>query len=143
MKKLSTVVLIAILVIWFACGDKKSETADIKVVEGVTYIHNPATPLHPQKTVSFEAELSIGDEEATEAAMLSQPADIAVDSDENIYVADWGDQNIKVFDRDGNYLRTIGAKGSGPGEFQSVGTMKLLWIFNSEEPAFLILMANS
>ncbi|MBU1187011.1 MAG: 6-bladed beta-propeller [Acidobacteria bacterium] len=43
--------------------------------------------------------------------------DIETDGDQNIYVMETGNHRIQVFDRNGKYLRTIGKKGQGPGEF--------------------------
>lgn len=52
---------------------------------------------------------------------LYSPAGIAVTSDGNIYVSDWGNNMIKVFNSSGAYLagwgNSFGNPGSGPGEF--------------------------
>jgi len=45
--------------------------------------------------------------------------DFAVDNNANLYVVSRDENNITVFDRDGKYVRTVGRKGQGPGEFQS------------------------
>jgi hypothetical protein len=43
---------------------------------------------------------------------------IASDSEGRVYVGDGQSLSIKVFDRDGKFLREIGGPGRGPGEFQ-------------------------
>jgi hypothetical protein len=48
--------------------------------------------------------------------MISQIRDIAVDEEGNIYILDFKEANVKVFDENGMYLRTMGKKGQGPGE---------------------------
>ncbi|MEJ2553051.1 MAG: 6-bladed beta-propeller [Gammaproteobacteria bacterium] len=51
---------------------------------------------------------------------LSWPTGIARDPDSgHIYVAETHAHDIKVFDKDGKYLRTIGKRGVNPGEFNS------------------------
>jgi len=45
--------------------------------------------------------------------------DADLDSRGRIYVADYGQAQVTVFDNNGRYLRTIGRRGSGPGEFQN------------------------
>jgi hypothetical protein len=47
-----------------------------------------------------------------------RPSDIEVDLKQAlIYIADSGNNRIVVFDLEGNFLRTIGQEGQGPGEF--------------------------
>jgi hypothetical protein len=43
--------------------------------------------------------------------------EVAVDRNDNVYVADGGNHRIQVFDSEGNYLTQWGAKGSEPGQF--------------------------
>lgn len=45
------------------------------------------------------------------------PSDVHTDSAGNIYVLDGGNVRVQVFDAGGEYLRTLGQSGSGPGEF--------------------------
>ena len=52
--------------------------------------------------------------------VLKRPTGIVSDpTTGNVYVADSQGHDIKVFERDGGWLRTIGRKGSEPGEFNS------------------------
>jgi hypothetical protein len=48
-----------------------------------------------------------------------------VDNNENIYFIELLDQVIKVFNSDGIFIKTIGAKGSGPGEFQNIASLAI------------------
>jgi len=53
--------------------------------------------------------------------LFNRPADIAFDSDDNIYIADgYGNSRVVKLDRNGNFLKTWGIKGTGPGEFNLV-----------------------
>ncbi|HET8701526.1 MAG TPA: 6-bladed beta-propeller [Nitrococcus sp.] len=52
-------------------------------------------------------------------SMLTQPYDVAVDGAGRVYVAMGSPAAIKVYDRDGEYVRSIGRDGEGPGEFRS------------------------
>lgn len=54
-------------------------------------------------------------------ALFDRPADVAFDSADNIYVADgYGNSRVVKFDKDGNFEKTWGTKGSGPGQFNLV-----------------------
>jgi hypothetical protein len=48
---------------------------------------------------------------------FSSPTGIAIDSSNNIYVADTGNDRVQEFDTHGNYLRTFGSSGTGTGQF--------------------------
>jgi len=57
-------------------------------------------------------------EEATNTNVrLFQPINLALDSQGRIYVGDFGAYRIQVFDKDGNYIRTVGKNGDNYGEF--------------------------
>ena len=49
----------------------------------------------------------------------------ASDSKNNLYVLDGRDQNIKIFDEKGNFVRAIGKKGQGPGEMMRPRSLEL------------------
>ncbi len=44
---------------------------------------------------------------------------IKTDEDTNLYIMDWSSSNIKVFSKNGNFVRTIGKSGKGPNELSS------------------------
>ncbi|HOW84442.1 MAG TPA: 6-bladed beta-propeller [Candidatus Aminicenantes bacterium] len=51
-----------------------------------------------------------------EAAVLGRPLALAYGDGGRLYVADALDCAVKVFSRQGRYLRSVGRKGNGPGE---------------------------
>ncbi len=104
----------------------KAAGPEVETVGDMVFVHNPALPLQPDLRVEFVEELVIGGEETAGDAMLYQPSDILVDGQGFIHVSDYRDAVIKVFDPEGRYVRTIGRKGEGPGEFQSLLDMTFL-----------------
>jgi DNA-binding beta-propeller fold protein YncE len=48
---------------------------------------------------------------------FSKPTNIAIDSDQNIYVTDTYNNRVEVFDADGTFIREFGKEGDGPGDF--------------------------
>lgn len=125
MKHTAFIIAVSILLVMSSCGKKSEGLSSVEIIEGIECIHNTENPLYPDKTVSFEEELSIEQEDEDGNIILYRPFRYIVDKNENIYICDSQDMNIKVFDKDGNYFRTVGAKGSGPGEFQGVGEISL------------------
>jgi len=87
-------------------------------VDGITIVRNPIEPIYEQGVFTIEEELTIGERYGSEKSMFSQIIDVGVDDDENIYILDFIESHIKVFNKDGEYKTTIGKIGQGPGEIQ-------------------------
>ena len=115
-------VLTLVLIFLAGCGKKEpgeEYPAEIKIVDGVKCISNPDFPKDGITRYVMEEELSIGVMEGDEEYLLNRPQDVNVSEEGTIYILDWGDVCLKVFDENGTYLRTIGRKGQGPGEFDT------------------------
>ncbi|MBM3293668.1 MAG: 6-bladed beta-propeller [Candidatus Aminicenantes bacterium] len=70
--------------------------------------------------------MSCGEETTAEAAMFNKPLDLKVDAQGRVYVMDWGDMHIKVYDGQGRFLRTLSRQGQGPGEFDTPAFFSLM-----------------
>lgn len=118
MRRALFIFTLSALLIPVACSEKMESAASVEVIDGVEHVHNTGTPLYPDRSVTFEEDLSIGGEDYE---MLSRPMNLVVDKEGHIFIADNQDQSIKVFGPDGEFIRSIGRKGEGPGEFSYVG----------------------
>jgi sugar lactone lactonase YvrE len=58
-----------------------------------------------------------GKHDLTAPGDFSQPTNVAVDPDGNLFVSDTWNNRIQVFDADGKFIRTFGKAGDGPGYF--------------------------
>jgi len=123
MRRILFVSVLLLFLIPFACSKKTESEASVEVVDGIEYVHNTRIPLHPEKSVTFEEELSIGGEECE---MLARPMLYIADNEGRIFISDYQDQAIKVFDSNGEFIQNIGRQGEGPGEFSNVGRMTFL-----------------
>ncbi|MGB2908703.1 MAG: 6-bladed beta-propeller [Candidatus Aminicenantaceae bacterium] len=122
MRRILSLITISCVMFWTSGRSNHGQTtgATVEVIDGIELIHNTETPLYPDKTVTFVEELSLGGEEQGENIILYEPLWFDADDNANIYISELQDQVIKVFSPDGKYIKTIGAKGSGPGEFQRI-----------------------
>jgi len=117
-KVVPIVLLLSIFIMLVSCGTQKAEwKGTIEEVDGVPIVKNPKEPTYSGDVFSLEEELSIGEAEGREEYMFNRIA-IDVDDDGNIYILDNVAIEIRVFDKDGNYLYSIGQKGQGPGKMQ-------------------------
>lgn len=107
------------LFILVSCNQQKTEwKGTIEELDGVTVVKNPAEPLYGEDAFLLDEEIPIGVAAGKEEYIFSQISGIDVDREGNIYLIDALSAHIRVFDKDGQYLRTIGRKGQGPGEIQ-------------------------
>jgi len=121
MKNKTSVVLIVTLLfvlIMVVSFDVQKANWKGKVEEkgGVIVVKNPKEPMYSKDAFSLEEELSIGEMKGKEEYMFSQLRAIAVDEEERIYVLDTKEAHVKVFDKNGDHIKTVGKKGQGPGE---------------------------
>lgn len=106
-----------ILIMAISCSQHKTEwKGTIEEENGVTVVKNSKEPVYGNEVFSIEEDLKIGEVEGDENYMFSQIRYLAVDNAENIYVADTKEMHVKVFDKNGEFLRVIGKAGQGPGE---------------------------
>ncbi len=112
------VFLIAASITLISCGQQKAKwKGTIEEEDGVIVVKNPKEPIYTKDVFRLEEDLTIENVEEEEGFTFQDIMHLAVDDEENIYASDSKAAFIKVFDKSGNYLRTIGKKGQGPGEF--------------------------
>jgi hypothetical protein len=85
-------------------------------VNGVIVVKNPVDPMYGEEAFDLEEELVIGEAEGQEEYMFQGVYSVAISDIDDIYVLDYRAQHVKVFNNKGEYLRTIGRPGQGPGE---------------------------
>lgn len=87
--------------------------------ETVEYVRNPAVPAAESACIELEPLWRIESGEGEGQIRLGRIAGIVADDRGNAYVLDQESNNIKVFSKSGELLRTIGRQGQGPGEFRN------------------------
>ena len=100
----------------------------IEKEDGVTVIYNAKYPIifkDSPSQLSFKDDLLIGVESGDENYMFSDISRIEVDDKDDIIIMDAKEGCIKIFDKNGKFIRRFGEKGQGPGEIQSFGRMSL------------------
>lgn len=82
---------------------------------------------------TLEPVVHIGPVDGDEATSFGRIVSLTMDEEENVYVLDGQAAEIRVFDRNGEYVRTIGGRGEGPGELSTPHALALdeeggLWV---------------
>jgi len=118
-KVISIVILSSAFILLVSCSQQKAEwKGSVEEEDGVTVIKNPKEPMYEEEVFSLEEELSIRSTEEKEEYMFGYTVSIAVNDNGDIYILDIQQKNIRVFDRRGKYVKTIGRPGQGPGEME-------------------------
>jgi hypothetical protein len=103
-------VVILLSLIFFSCS-AKNEKSEITVT--IPVVHNPKRPVLPQgipPRLIVNEELSIGYKEEDKGLRSYLIFNVEADEEGNIYILDFGKSHVKVFDKNGQLLRTIGGK---------------------------------
>ncbi len=85
---------------------------------GVEFVRSPEEPTDSSQTWKTREMWRIGTDEENEDYLFGVLNDLEVDEDGNVYLLDMQLAEITVFSPDGEYIRSFGGEGEGPGEFQ-------------------------
>lgn len=114
-----------IFILYFFCSISCENVPGIEIPEDIAAMENVAVfsgKEAPRGTVSFERIAAFGD---TEEFYFAHMGVITVDDENRVYLADAREGRIHIFYGDGSYIRSLGGKGGGPGEFQSIHSMEV------------------
>lgn len=116
-KTISFTLLILLVIMASSCTHSETEwKGTIEEEDGIEVINNPEKPIHKKEVFSLEEELYIRQPEGINKYIFSEISSMAVDDNGTIYILDRKEANVKIFDKEGNFIKTIGKKGQGPGE---------------------------
>ena len=98
----------------------RSAAVRVDTVGGVVHVRN----VGPARVWRIEPELMLRGAGGDEG--FGRVVSVLADAAGGIYVADGADQRIHVFGPEGRHLRSMGRRGSGPGEFRDL--YSLAWL---------------
>jgi hypothetical protein len=90
----------------------------VETVDGVKVVANPATPIKDATTVAMDEMWRLGGYSDNEDEFFGVIADIEIDDAGNVYLLDSQLAEVKIYDKDGNFINAVGREGEGPGEFR-------------------------
>jgi hypothetical protein len=90
-----------------------------------TVVKSATKPVHAGKA-ALQPEVTIGLVEGAEEYLFGDITELAVAGDGSIYVFDRQVPALRKYDSKGKFVRTLGRKGQGPGEYLSGGGLAVL-----------------
>jgi len=84
----------------------------------------PASDVDSDRLMTTVEEVRIGGREGTRETMFGAVHHLAVGRDGAILIADTQATIVRMFDRNGIFLRNVGRQGSGPGEYRRIAGLE-------------------
>ena len=111
-----------------SCDKEEVQTWQGRVIEldSLLIVENPAEPIDPPRTLELEELWRLGGETENEEEFFGVIVKLLIDESGDVYLLDQALNEIKVFSPEGEFLRTIGREGEGPGEFRRPEDMAFL-----------------
>ena len=91
--------------------------------DGALHVVSPASGFENPVTVDLKELFRLGGESESDEEFFGVIMRIATDAKDNVYVLDMQLSEVKIYDPNGKYIKTIGRKGEGPGEFSNPSDM--------------------
>ncbi|MDY0017053.1 MAG: 6-bladed beta-propeller [Candidatus Delongbacteria bacterium] len=129
MKKSLCVILALIALIIFSGCSKKELNYTVTENNGVKTYRNKNIPSQPELKITPRELFTIScqDENSTDSTrIIRRFNDFDIDTKNNIYINDNSNNTLKKFDSRGNFIKSFGGKGKGPGETEVNGWMMVL-----------------
>ena len=114
-----------------SCSNRPdSWTGRIEVEDGIRVIHNTNKALASSDAITLASELIIGQETDGQGEALFRNllpyGCVDTDASGRIFVLDSGADAVLRFDSQGEFEKSFGRRGQGPGEFQSAGCLRVM-----------------
>lgn len=91
--------------------------------DGVKTVASPAKGFSAPATIKLPELWRLGGDSESEEEFFGVISDIDIDAAGNVYLLDSQLNEAKIYTKDGEYLRSIGREGEGPGEFRIPSSM--------------------
>jgi len=117
----ATLLLIPAIIAGGCAGDSGGDHAGDVIVSdsaGVRITLSPATS-RTYRTADAEPGLRLGGADEVGPTLFSRITGMRVDGGGNVWVLDGASSEVRIFHPDGTHWKTVGRRGSGPGEFQT------------------------
>lgn len=103
---------------------------------GTKTVSNPAKGFAEPATIKLPELWRLGGDSESEEDFFGVISDIDIDASSQVYLLDSQLNEVKIYTKDGEFVRSIGREGEGPGEFRTPSSM----FFTKEDVAIIQMM---
>lgn len=128
---MNKICLVLILISGIQCTNKNPRTGEafskelLNKVQSNLVVKIDTVNENPLFEISFQESSVFGE---TDDVLFQYVGQFSVSNSNRVFISDKND--IKVFDREQNFIKTLGRKGRGPGEFNNFGALSLATSLN-------------
>jgi len=112
------------------CGRTSPDSAghrfETTLEDGIPTAVTTGGPLYEGSLFAFDPIMTLRQDPSVEGSALYRPRAVTIGPDGDYFVLDSGNSRVAVFDAAGNYLRSFGREGQGPGEFSNLASLQSL-----------------
>ncbi len=116
MYKTILIVMLAFLVACTSSDESQPYSFQVHEENGVTIAETKGGSKYEEDLFEYEKVVELRFDSDDEESILNRPRSFIINSDNHLYVADSGNHRIAVFDINGQYVRSFGQEGQGPGD---------------------------
>ena len=112
-----------------ACSSKYSDTQhrfEVFVEDGVRIACTTGGPKYTDDLFRYEVLIQLQADSSISESFLNRPISFIESLSGNYLVCDEGDRRIAVYSPSGEYVKSFGRPGHGPGEFQSISLLDII-----------------
>ncbi len=109
-----------------AAQDNPQHSFKVYQEDNVTVAITSGGPKYTEPLFDYEVVVTLKENPDRPESMLFHPGDICMDRDGYFYVEDKGNGRIAVFNPQGDFVRSFGRVGDGPGEFRSMDFLNIV-----------------
>jgi len=118
-----TILVLALFVGPAGAADWKGQEME---KDGVLHVVNPGAPSEAPVEIELSERWRLGGDTEDQDEFFGVIMQIGTDAAGNVYLLDSQLAQVMIYTSEGEYLRTIGREGEGPGEFRQPGDMLIL-----------------
>ena len=112
---------IALFLIWGLLLCAPAVSAETTIIDGVAHVRNGSQPAGERQDIRLKELWRVGGDD--EEILFGAIGQALLDEEQNIYLMDSQLKEVSVFSPDGEFLRTLGREGDGPGEIRQLANM--------------------
>jgi len=119
----SALLLCALLTSCGSRGGSNLHAFQVSEENGISVAKTIGGPKYAGELFVYEPAFRLTEDPANEESLLFRPNDFMSGESGEVYVMDYSNGRIAVFDQNGAYVRSFGRDGQGPGEFSSMSNL--------------------